>query len=166
MLPVQVHDLERMSRSQSRHRNATWPMQAPCWAHPVAHTGLACGSSAGCPLDQKVSGGEHSMPGRHLLLAAIAKRLAGLCRQREKPQRPLPVWGCDVSKQAVSSLAAHICGGPVFYCPCLVQHTCQLVLRSLQVLLWLCWRPLPQVGLCPLVHGEAWRPVILADCQH
>lgn len=32
-------------------------------------------------------------------------------RHVERPQRPVKVWGLDVSKQGVSMLAAHICGG-------------------------------------------------------
>lgn len=45
-----------------------------------------------------------------LLLAAFA--LASLLYKRhiERPQRPLNIWGLDVSKQAISMLAAHACG--------------------------------------------------------
>eukprot|EP00884_Botryococcus_braunii_P004807 jgi/Botrbrau1/14327/Bobra.0287s0019.1 len=43
-----------------------------------------------------------------LALAAVAALL--IKRQKEKPQRPMRVWGFDVTKQIVSSGAAHICG--------------------------------------------------------
>ncbi len=34
----------------------------------------------------------------------------GKCRHKERPQRPLDIWGFDVSKQVLSMLVAHICG--------------------------------------------------------
>ncbi|PRW61577.1 hypothetical protein C2E21_0672 [Chlorella sorokiniana] len=45
-----------------------------------------------------------------LLLAALAVASLAYKRHVERPQRPVKVWGLDVSKQAVSMLAAHICG--------------------------------------------------------
>lgn len=45
-----------------------------------------------------------------LLLAALALASLAYKRQVERPQRPVNIWALDVSKQAVSMLAAHACG--------------------------------------------------------
>lgn len=44
------------------------------------------------------------------VLALLAFASLVVKRQRERPQRPVLVWGLDVSKQVVSMLAAHTCG--------------------------------------------------------
>ena len=48
---------------------------------------------------------QHSPP---LLTGCRRRRRSS--RHVERPQRPLNIWGLDVSKQAVSMLAAHACG--------------------------------------------------------
>lgn len=45
-----------------------------------------------------------------LLLAIAAFSALLYKRHREQPQRPYKVWSMDVSKQVVSSAAAHVCG--------------------------------------------------------
>lgn len=62
-------------------------------------------------------------------------------RHNERPQRPLNIWGMDVSKQIVSGLAAHLCGeaapfhllamtgwnvSPQPWAPFMCQHHAQL----------------------------------------
>ncbi|KAL4452727.1 hypothetical protein ABPG75_008389 [Micractinium tetrahymenae] len=45
-----------------------------------------------------------------LLLAALALASLAYKRHVERPQRPVNIWALDVSKQAISMLAAHACG--------------------------------------------------------
>lgn len=45
-----------------------------------------------------------------LVLACLAFASLAYKRHIERPQRPVNIWALDVSKQAVSMLAAHICG--------------------------------------------------------
>ena len=45
-------------------------------------------------------------PAEHIPSTAL------LGRVKEKPQRAIRVWGFDVSKQVVSTGAAHVCGMP------------------------------------------------------
>ena len=45
-----------------------------------------------------------------VILAFVALGALFVKRLRETPQRPLEIWGMDVSKQVVSSLVAHVAG--------------------------------------------------------
>lgn len=89
-------------------------MSAPWWPF-----GLACPRYIGiislhCATVQEVS----------LIRFARTGELAAQCksfrdhlssRHKERPQRPLQIWGMDVSKQVFSMLVAHICGKLLTY---------------------------------------------------
>lgn len=67
------------------------------------------GDAAAAPGQCRLLAGPAALSAQ-LLLAALA--LASLVYKRhvERPQRPVNIWALDVSKQAISMLAAHICG--------------------------------------------------------
>ncbi|KAK9840897.1 hypothetical protein WJX84_000898 [Apatococcus fuscideae] len=48
--------------------------------------------------------------GAQLLLFFLAFAALAWKRHKERPQRPVKIWGMDVSKQIVSGVAAHLCG--------------------------------------------------------
>ncbi|PSC74764.1 GUCD1 isoform X2 [Micractinium conductrix] len=80
-------------------RYALWPPRKP------RHNEMGAEAAGEC----RLLAGPAALAAQ-LLLAVLAFASLAYKRRVERPQRPLNIWGLDVSKQAASMLAAHVCG--------------------------------------------------------